>query len=1148
MEIKELHLRNIASIERADIDFSKDLTDAVTGEQVPIFLISGDTGAGKSAILDGISMALYGTTPRTEAVPNQKNNKFKDENGEVSNTFDIEQYTRIGISEKDECYSEVVFIGNDGREYRSRLTLGMLLSNTDKVTQRRYLKRRTAKMTVTVGTEEYSGTEARQVVESAIGLSFAQFSRMAMLAQGQFAAFLTGNKEERETILEQLTDTRHFSDYGKAINNLYKGAKERLEIAKTAYDTEKEHTLSEEELTALNEAKAEVKKQKEENDKLVKSNGDQLQAVISLSSAETNRKKASEEVERMKTEINGEKYTEAKALLGDWDATADQRQQLRTLRRFGDELKRRQDKLPDTKSQYLALAADLLFREKALEGRKASLSEEKKWKDEHASQDALYRNAEAVVKDMERYGTLEGKITETNTLLDAEKGKTDGLKKDFTEKKQEYENADKARNEKQGEIDTKTGERQKLNPETTNSELDAVTQRINDLTILDNKRLETDGKEKSQEEMAKEIAADEKKLDELFNTKEKDKKAYDGAEEAYKVANACYATMSSSVDEVLVNLRHRLIDEKEEICPLCGQRIESIRDDFSGQLTGLEKKKQEAAKECDKAKEKYEKSNTAWSIFSGQLKTKKTSLEAQKTALSESRDEIRKKALELGLKAEGDLAAQIDALTVSLSEREAALKAMRQAAIDIQNQIDKLQKVKNSLNEAAEEAKRKMGDAKNALENNAKEIENLKKQSKELTDDKDEVARSISLKLGKEYSEWKADIKAVVTSLRTDSRNYLKRVENIEKEGSAIELDEAALKMAQSSRDAILEDFPDWAGEVSPRERPTKTLAEDWRVFGTATNTLKSDIGHCKDEIKKSGEALDVWYEQTGKDEKALEEIAAAEPRLEDLRKLVKETDEALRSASDAVKAAVEQKEKAFKVLGVEKEEDAPLKEDMEKEKDRLSEINDTLVGKLGSIQEKLDQDSENVEHLKEAEAVKSAAEKIHAKWKLLNDHFGGTRFRTLVQTYILRPLLNNANIYLNRITDRYELTCSEENEQLSIFVKDKDNRNQIRTATVLSGGERFMISLALSLALSSLNRPDLNVNILFIDEGFGTLDKNSLESVMYTLEKLQEIAGENKRRVGIISHREELDERIPVQIHVKKKGEGRSIVEIKNS
>ena len=165
--------------------------------------------------------------------------------------------------------------------------------------------------------------------------------------------------------------------------------------------------------------------------------------------------------------------------------------------------------------------------------------------------------------------------------------------------------------------------------------------------------------------------------------------------------------------------------------------------------------------------------------------------------------------------------------------------------------------------------------------------------------------------------------------------------------------------------------------------------------------------------------------------------------------------------------------------------------------------------------------------------------------WKILDGHFGGARFRTLVQTYILRPLLNNANIYLSKITDRYTLTCSEENEQLSIFVLDRYYKDEVRSVTVLSGGERFMVSLALSLALSSLNRPDLNVNILFIDEGFGTLDEKSLDSVMQTLETLQEIAGQQNRRVGIISHREELIERIPVQINVLKKGAGRSVVKI---
>ncbi|MDE6716584.1 MAG: SMC family ATPase, partial [Muribaculaceae bacterium] len=102
-------------------------------------------------------------------------------------------------------------------------------------------------------------------------------------------------------------------------------------------------------------------------------------------------------------------------------------------------------------------------------------------------------------------------------------------------------------------------------------------------------------------------------------------------------------------------------------------------------------------------------------------------------------------------------------------------------------------------------------------------------------------------------------------------------------------------------------------------------------------------------------------------------------------------------------------------------------------------------------------------------------------------------------------------------------------------------------SATVLSGGEKFMISLALSLALSAMNKGDMNVDILFIDEGFGTLDAGSLNAVIDTLRRLPEIAGQNGRRVGVISHREELADRIDVKIRVSKCGEGRSRIDIEN-
>ena len=213
------------------------------------------------------------------------------------------------------------------------------------------------------------------------------------------------------------------------------------------------------------------------------------------------------------------------------------------------------------------------------------------------------------------------------------------------------------------------------------------------------------------------------------------------------------------------------------------------------------------------------------------------------------------------------------------------------------------------------------------------------------------------------------------------------------------------------------------------------------------------------------------------------------------------------------------------------------------------AQIRDNMLRESAADEQRLAADEAVRQRIVEKEREKAPVEQRYDLWRRINDIFGGNRFRTLVQSHILRPLLNNANIYLSRITDRYTLTCSDTNEQLSILVEDRYNKNRTRSVTVLSGGEKFMVSLALSLALSTLTGGAMNgvVDILFIDEGFGTLDQKTLDSVMGTLGRLSEIAGNSGRRVGIISHREELEDRIPVKIKVYRHGEGRSSVAVTN-
>lgn len=174
------------------------------------------------------------------------------------------------------------------------------------------------------------------------------------------------------------------------------------------------------------------------------------------------------------------------------------------------------------------------------------------------------------------------------------------------------------------------------------------------------------------------------------------------------------------------------------------------------------------------------------------------------------------------------------------------------------------------------------------------------------------------------------------------------------------------------------------------------------------------------------------------------------------------------------------------------------------------------------------------------------ATEKARAekdKWDTLCKYLGdreGKQFRKVAQSFILSHLLNIANGYLCRFSDRYTLTCQP--GSLVILVEDTHNPGVSQSANILSGGESFMVSLSLALALSRLNAADNGVDTLFIDEGFGTLSDECLTNVMDTLEALHQMGG---RRVGIISHVDELSHRIPVQVRVERVDATRSEVEV---
>lgn len=221
-------------------------------------------------------------------------------------------------------------------------------------------------------------------------------------------------------------------------------------------------------------------------------------------------------------------------------------------------------------------------------------------------------------------------------------------------------------------------------------------------------------------------------------------------------------------------------------------------------------------------------------------------------------------------------------------------------------------------------------------------------------------------------------------------------------------------------------------------------------------------------------------------------------------------------------------------------------KENLEDSKFQAEERIRNLSEESGRISEVLARDKEQRKELtllqEKFEKAREEYEKMEGLYNRLGD-LKGSKFRGVAQSFILRSLLENANLYMKRFNDRYTLTCNP--GTLAILVKDDYKPSEPQPSSILSGGESFMASLSLALALSNLRSGGVSADILFIDEGFGTLSGEYLGNVMDTLERLHQIGG---RKVGLISHVTEMKERIPVQIRVHRESPALSRIDVVES
>ncbi|MEP7120436.1 MAG: AAA family ATPase [Byssovorax sp.] len=278
-------------------------------------------------------------------------------------------------------------------------------------------------------------------------------------------------------------------------------------------------------------------------------------------------------------------------------------------------------------------------------------------------------------------------------------------------------------------------------------------------------------------------------------------------------------------------------------------------------------------------------------------------------------------------------------------------------------------------------------------------------------------------------------------------------------------------------------------------------------------------------------------------DEAALaERILADEPR----RSLIEATSRA-REAVVAAKATRDEADRRLAATTAARPADAGAEErtiaDLGSQRRSLESRRGELHQQVGRCREQLDEHRRKTRELTSVLEQIDRARRDHDIWQSLHNLIGvgdGERFKLFAQILNLQELIDTANARLKWLAPRYSLTIATDdkgNPRLSFYVRDAQLADAERPLTTLSGGETFLVSLALALALADYRAVEMPIETLLLDEGFGTLDADTLNTAMDALERLQA----RGTQIGIISHLGGLRERIEARIVVDKVGNGRS-------
>lgn len=1124
-----------------------------------LFGIFGPTGSGKSTILDGITLALYGDIAR-------KSSNYINTNCDgvyVSYEFQI-------------TGNEVKRYRVD-REFKRDNKSGGIRNKSSKI------------IDITGGVENVLEEKAKAVTskcEEIIGLKLDDFMRTVVLPQGKFSEFLKLEGKERRNMLERLFNLRKYGDdLSSKLSLEIRKEKDKMNVLEgqlKGYEGVSEEALKakEEEIKEINlsikskeELLNKIKKEFEEAEKVWNTQKELYDKRIeeeSLVSRSEEIKFFKERVEisnkadkvivfinnleDILKEINKEdlKFSELNKNL----------KELTSLRKenklkFEEVVKKKEEKLPDLRLKKEKLLEsqkerDILFQIKAdgvklkeackkifedrskcdtklnsIEENEKKLNEELKEKEE--------RKEELFVHE-----EFKNKINSGLFILNS----YEGLDKQFNEIKSEEVEL-KQYIKELTEDKEKSEKDLKVKVESLSKTRDKLENLLKEIPGDSNSILEKQIKLGEYREKLNKYKEIKKSLEESLKTKNNLEEKLKGFENQKLLLEKEVRELKDYINKVKVEelahkLRENLVDG--ECCPVCGsvhhelRNVEKINLEESSEKTTLLESKEENLKELllefskieatlEYENKKIEELNISIEEVGEVNEERLKSLEEEFNTLKEKVEEfnLRKENLEKDLE---KLKEEKNNLENIFNKAEVILceKIVREKEIASKiKELDKELKLKNSeLNSIKNELKiedikleneliLKKEKEKNLLE---KDIRILRTQLEESNKIKDNL-REKRDKLKEDYLGQKSLLDGKVEVYREKERMIKESLKGLIDEALSIEkIDiKGLLEDLQLEIDYIEKSYLNLSEEKEKLEKAFNNMNQEVAVTKERVNSLKL---RKENEEKKVNLALE---EEGFKTILEVKEGILSKDEKEKLKILIEEYDNNLIK----VRANIELLIKKLNGKSLTEEEWTRVlqeKNNTEKELKEVEELKIRLVTESEAIKKKLEEQRDILE-------IKAKQEHKLALLSDLEKLFKGKKFVEFIAVNQLKYISIEASKKLKDITNGvYGLEVDENGK---FIIRDYKNGGAERDASTLSGGETFLASLALALSLSSQIqlKGTAPLELFFLDEGFGTLDDNLLDVVMSSLERLHH----ERLSVGIISHVESIKNRVPVKL-----------------